>query len=422
MKLTVEPGMLRGAVDVPASKSHTIRAVIIAALAGGTSKIIKPLDSADTRSALDAARAFGATVECGEEWRITGTGGNPAVPEDVVNVGNSGTTLRLGMGLAALCNGYSVFTGDAQTRRRPVQALLDAYRALGADGFTARGNGCAPVVMRGRMRGGRTEISAVTSQFLTSLLIAAPLAEKDTAIEVRQLNEVPYVAMTLAWLESQKIAVQKRGWDYFSLRGGQRYTAFKRRMPADFSSATFFLCAAAVTGGEVTLRGLDMDDVQGDKAVVGMLEQMGARVAITAEAVKITGGELRGGDFDLNSTPDALPALAVTACFASGETRLRNVPQARIKETDRIAVMARELKKMGADIEELEDGLAVRGRPLTGAAVCGHGDHRVVMALAVAGLGAKGRTVIDTAEAVSVTFPNFVELMTQCGARMELHG
>jgi 3-phosphoshikimate 1-carboxyvinyltransferase len=151
-----------------------------------------------------------------------------------------------------------------------------------------------------------------------------------------------------------------------------------------------------------------------------MLAEMGAGVEAVPGGLRIRGGGLRGAEFDLNATPDALPALAATACFASGETRLRNVPQARLKETDRIAVMARELARMGADVEELRDGLVIRGRPLRGARVNGRGDHRVVMALAVAGLAAEGETVVDTAEAVRVTFPNFVDLMRRCGASMEL--
>jgi 3-phosphoshikimate 1-carboxyvinyltransferase len=420
MKLIVQPGQLSGEVEVPASKSHTIRAVIIAALAPGKSTIIDPLDSADTRSALDAARAFGAAVETGKDWCITGAGKKPKIPEDVIDVKNSGTTLRLGLGIAALCDGATVFTGDFQIRRRPVQPLLDAYRMLGADGFTTRGNGCAPVVMRGPMRGGRTEIKAVTSQYLSSLLIATPLAVTDTEISVPLLNEAPYAEMTLAWLDTQGIRYEREGLKLFRMRGGQSYTPFERRIAGDFSSATFFLCAAATTGSPILLRGLDMGDVQGDKAVVGMLQAMGADIETLPGGVKIRGRGLRGADLDLNSTPDALPAFAVAACFAEGETRLLNVPQARLKETDRIAVMAAELKKMGADVMELEDGLVIQGRALRGARVSGHHDHRVVMALAVAGLAARGTTTIDTAEAMGVTFPDFVEKMTRCGAKMKL--
>ena len=282
------------------------------------------------------------------------------------------------------------------------------------------GDAVAPKAHRGRITGGRTEIRAVTSQFLSSLLVSAPLAERDTEIRVLQLNEAPYVEMTLAWLEGLGVVWERRGWERFSVRGGQGHRAFERRIPGDFSSATFFLCAAAATGSELLVRGLDTADVQGDRAVVGMLAEMGAKVEPVPGGLRIRGGDLRGAEFDLNATPDALPALAAAACFASGETRLRNVPQARLKETDRIAVMARELAKMGADVEELQDGLVIRGRPLRGARVSGHGDHRVVMALAVAGLAAEGETVVDTAEAVRVTFPTFVDLMRRCGASVEL--
>ncbi len=420
MKLIIEPSKLKGEVEIPASKSHTIRAVVIASLARGRSKIINPLDSSDTRSALEACRSLGARIEKGREWIVEGTAGRPAVPEDVIDVGNSGTTLRFGMGVAALCEGHSVFTGDDQIRRRPVQPLLEAYRLLGAEGFTTRNNGCAPFVIRGRIEGGRTEIKAFTSQYLSSLLISTPLAEKNSEIRVLELNEVPYVEMTLSWLDQQGIKYERKEWKRFYIKGGQGYSGFERRIPGDFSSATFFLCAAAVTGSEISLRGLDMEDTQGDRAVVGMLRAMGAEEKISGEGVTIKGGDLKGAELDLNNTPDALPALAVAGCFASGETGLRNVAQARVKETDRIAIMARELRKMGADIKELEDGLVIKGKPLRGASVSGHNDHRIVMALAVAGLAAEGKTTIDTAEAVSVTFPNFVELMKGCGARMEL--
>ena len=422
MKLVVRPSRLKGGVAIPGSKSHTIRAVVIASLASGTSRILRPLDSSDTRAALDAARAFGAEAETGGDWVITGTAGRPSIPENVLDVGNSGTTLRLFLGAAALCDGWTVFTGDAQIRRRPVQPLIDAYRRLGAEGFTTRGNGCAPAALRGRMEGGRTEIRAVTSQYLSSLLISAPLAGKNTEVRVLQLNEIPYVEMTLSWLDAQGVAWEREEWRRFFVKGGQGYRAFERRIPGDFSSATFFLCAAAVTGGELLLDGLDMEDVQGDKAVAGMLAEMGAEIEALPGALRVRGRPLRGAEFDLNAMPDALPALAAAACFASGETRLRTVAQARLKETDRIAVMARELAKMGADIEEMEDGLVVRGRPLRGAAVDGHHDHRVVMALAVAGLAAKGETVVDTAEAISVTFPDFTDLMRRCGAEIDVVG
>ena len=270
----------------------------------------------------------------------------------------------------------------------------------------------------GGHRGGRIAIECPTSQYLSSQLIGCPLAEGDTAIRVPLLNEKPYVGMTLAWLDALGVPWQRdEGYGSFEVRGGRRYPAFERAVPADFSSATFFLVAAAVTGSELLLNGLDMQDTQGDKAVVRMMQEMGCQVAVEEDGIRIRGPHrLRGGTFDLNATPDALPSMAVAGAVAEGETRLVNVPQARLKETDRLSVMSRELRKMGAEVEELPDGLVVRGGRLRGAQVEGHGDHRVVMALAVAGLAAEGATVVSTAEAVSVTFPTFVELMRAAGA------
>jgi len=418
VKLVVESSALGGTVRVPGSKSHTIRALVIATLAEGTSEIYEPLDSLDTQACVRVCRGLGARLTLGDDWLVAGTGGNLACPDDVLDVANSGTTLYVTLGTAALGRGWSVFTGDDQIRSRSAGPLLDALRALGAEAISTRGTGCAPLLVRGPLKGGRVAIECPTSQYLTSLLINCPLAEGDTEIEVLELNEQPYVAMTLGWLASQGIRYEREGFRRFRLYGGQSYRAFQREIPGDFSSATFFLCAAAVTGSEVTLLGLDRQDTQGDKAVVDMLAAMGAGVEWVPGGLRIRGRELRGGEFDLNATPDALPAMAVTGCFARGETRLVNVPQARIKETDRLKVMREELTKMGAKVEELPDGLVIQGGALQGAVVDGRGDHRVVMALAVAGLGAAGRTEVSTAEAAAVTFPSFVELMGALGARI----
>lgn len=421
MRLLVQPAELSGAVTIPASKSHTIRGAIIAALAEGTSVLQRPLHSADAEAAVRACRGLGASIDQEpEQWRVTGVGGQVAVPEDVLDVGNSGTTLYVAAATAALADGYTVFTGDEQIRRRPVEPLLQALRDLGARAFTTRGNGCAPFVIGGPLRGGRTSIVCHTSQYLTALLLNCPLAAGDTELVVPQLSERPYVEMTLHWLRGQGLEYEASDdLQHYLIPGRQAYRAFTRAIPADFSSATFFLCAGAIGRGEITLHGLDMADPQGDKAVVGMLRQMGATVTEEAGLLRVSGGDLRGTTLDLNATPDALPALAVTACFARGETRLVNVAQARLKETDRIAVMARELARLGADIEELPDGLVIRYSPLRGATVHGHGDHRVVMALAVAGCFAEGHTDIDTAEAMAVTFPQFAELLSGLGGRLQ---
>ena len=419
MQFLVQQSRLEGAVDIPGSKSHTIRALAFALLGDGTSVIEYPLDSSDTRSCRDMIGKFGAAVELTDTaWRVTGTGGVIIPPDDVVDTGNSGTSLYIGMGIAALAEGYTVFTGDSQIRSRPAEGLLTAIARLGGAAYSTRGNGMPPVVVKGKITGGETEIRAVTSQYLTSLLMAAPLAGGDSLIRVPLLNEKPYVAMTLDWLDRLKIRYTNENYERFTVPGNQRYPCFDRRIPADFSSATFFLVAAAITGSEIILRGLDLNDTQGDKEVVTILSRMGAEIDAGDGLLRVRGGALSGGAFDLNAIPDALPALAVAACFAEGETRLANVPQARLKETDRIAVMHRELSKMGAAIEELPDGLLIRRSELRGCRVSGHHDHRVAMALAVAGLAAAGETRIDTAESVAVTFPGFRELMGSIGANI----
>ena len=422
MNLIARPSSLSGTVAIPGSKSHTIRAIALAALAHGQSVLRSPLQSADTEAALRAAAALGAETALGTDWTLTGVGGAPQAPEDVVDVANSGTTEYVMAAVAALVNGCSVFTGDEQIRRRPVEPLLAALRDLGAEAFTTRGNGCAPFVIRGPLRGGKTAIACATSQYLTALLLACPLAQGDSEIEVVSLTEHPYVEMTLHWLDQLGVQYDRVRMERFWIPGGQSYQGFAADIPADWSSATFFLCAGAIGQKPITLTGLDLTDPQGDKAVVDMLRQMGAAIEETAAGLTVSGGSLRGAELDLNATPDALPALAVTACFAEGETRLVNVAQARLKETDRIAVMAQELRKLGADVQEREDGLTIRGSRLRGAPVEGHGDHRVVMALAVAGMCGEGETTITTAEAVSVTFPNYVELMQSLGGQAEVSG
>ncbi len=420
MEFITRQSTLSGAVEIPASKSHTIRALAIASLAEGESRLARPLRSRDTDACVNVCRGLGARVEAaGDDLLVRGVAGAPAAPDDVLDVQNSGTTLYIALGMAALLDAAAVFTGDEQIRRRPAGPLLAALNDLGARAWSTRGNGAAPIVVQGPLRGGRTRIECPTSQYLTSLLICSPLAREPVEIEVPLLHERPYVHMTLGWLDEQGVRYERKDLDWFRIEPRQRYRAFEKRIPADFSSAAFFMVAAAVTGSELTLLGLDMNDAQGDKAVARMLEEMGAEVAVSPEGLRIAGRGLKAGEFDLNATPDALPAMAVAAAFADGETRLVNVPQARLKETDRIAVMCEELTRLGADCEELEDGLIVRGGGLRGGRARGHGDHRVVMALAVAGLASPEPVVVDTAEAAAITFPNFAELLQSAGGDIE---
>ncbi len=421
MQFIVRKSDMRGTVSIPGSKSHTIRALFIASLAEGRSVISCPLLSRDTFSAVDVCRAFGARFEnTGKSFLIDGFAGVPSIPENIVDVGNSGTSLRFAMMTAGLAEGWTVFTGDYQIRARPLGPLIRAMNALGGNVFSVRGNDMAPVAVGGRLKGGSAELDAFTSQYLSSILINAPLLDNDTEVVVTRLNERPYVEMTMWWLDNQGIEYQNDDFKVIRIKGGQKYKPFDMTIPGDFSSATFFMVLAAVSGGEFLLKNLDMSDPQGDKKVLDYLAEMGAVVTHTADGVLIKGNGLKGIEIDMNSTPDALPAMAVAGCFAEGETRLVNVPQARMKETDRIKVMTSELSKMGADIEELPDGLVIRQSKLKGCRVNGHDDHRIVMALAVAGLNSEGETQIETAEAVNVTLPAFPSMVRECGGNIEL--
>lgn len=411
---------LNGRVLIPSSKSHTVRALMFGLLADGTSTIRNPLDSGDTQAALQTVRTFGANVDTsGTDWTITGCGGKITPPEHVIDVLNSGTTLYIAMSIAALAEGHVIFTGDAQIRRRSAENLMGALRSLGASAFSTRGTGCAPLVVGGPLKGGHATIECPTSQYLTSLLIATPLAQAESRISIPLLHEQPYVHMTLRWLDDLNIRYEHTAdLSEFTIPAGQAYHAFDKRMAGDFSSATFFLCGAAMSEGAVLLEGLDFEDTQGDKAVVEYLRAMGVRIEVEPDGLRVYGSELHGADIDLNATPDALPAMAVLACFAKGTTRLMNVPQARMKETDRIAVMAKELTTLGASVTELEDGLEIVGGGLHGGRVHGHDDHRVVMSLCLTGLRSDTPVEVDTAEAIAVTFPSFPEKFAALGGKI----
>jgi 3-phosphoshikimate 1-carboxyvinyltransferase len=328
--------------------------------------------------------------------------------------------MNLCMGTASLTEGTTVLSGDRQIVRRPVQPLIGALNDLGAEVYSTRDNGLPPVVVKGRLRGGKTRLRGIISQYVSSLLLHCPLIERDSEIEVYDVHEKPYVQITMKWLDRQGIRYKaSEDLTRFKLFGGQSYHAQEVTIPGDFSSATFFLMAGVLCDAEITLLGLDMDDVQGDKKVVAYLQEMGADIRFENGGLRVRQGSLRGIEIDMCDTPDALPAMAVVGCFARGKTVLRNVANARLKETDRISVMAEELARLGARVEELPDGLIIHESKLTGCPVRGYGDHRVVMSLAVAGMAIPGRTEVDTAEAVEVTVPNFLELIRGLGGKME---
>jgi len=440
MRARISPHTFSGTVRIPASKSHTIRQLIIASLAGGVSEIIHPLDSLDTQSCAAACRVLGAAVaerrvpdtQALVSYTVEGNDGfRKSVRHRLIDVGNSGTTLYLALAAAGLGSEPFEFTGDEQIQRRSAAPLLEALAGLGIRAESVKGNGCVPIVIQGSWKGGQVSLACPTSQYLSALLLSAPMAPAGTVTDVTipLLNERPYIEMTLSYLDSQGIPWEAPpDFSRFVIPGGASWKPFSRSVPGDFSSAAFPACAAAISGNPVTLLGLDPDDVQGDKFFLEMLAAMGCtvnweRVPGSAEyRVTVSRcGPLRGGTFDLNATPDLLPAAAVTAAFAEGDTALVNVAHARIKETDRITVMAAELAKLGIRCTERSDGLIVHGK--TGGSVSGghagfantvidsRGDHRIVMAFAAAALSAQAPIEIDGAESAAVTYPGFLELL-----------
>lgn len=419
MIASVGRSVASGEVYAPPSKSYTHRAILITALGpGGTVK--RPLISADTRATIAACEAFGAKITRKDDIEIEGVSGKPQTPEDVINVLNSGTTLRFCSAVASLTNG-AVLTGDASIRSRPNGPLLSALNDLGVNAFSIRGNGKAPLVVHGRMKGGVAKLNgSVSSQFLSALLIASPLAEGDTKIVIEgELKSRPYAEITLDMLQEAGARIEA-GKQEFEVEGGQSYNLKSYTIPGDFSSASYPLAAAAVTGGEVVVRGV-LPSRQGDSAIVDTLKRMGAEISWDQieGVLRIRGVELNGVDVDASMTPDLVPTIAVLGSLARGKTVISNAEHVRHKETDRLHAMAIELSKMGADIKEKPDGLEIIGGKLHGAEVKGYDDHRIVMALAIAGM-AVGNTRIDTAESVDVSYPGFFQQMESMGAKVNL--
>ena len=423
MILRVDPSQVAGSVAVPGSKSHTIRAIAGALLAEGKSVVRSPLLSFDTASTLAAAIELGAKAEkFADRWEITGCGGNLTVPDKVLDMGNSGTGLRMLTAAAALAAGKVAFTGDESLCSRGMKPLLDALTMLKVKCESAPG-GHAPLSVQGSLQGGKTQVEALCSQYLSALLFAAPCIKNGSMeIEVTKLSEEPYVEITLNWL--RKLGAEftaSKDLMHFVIPGNQTLKAFDSFIPADFSTAAFPLGAGIVAGTSagVIIKNLDFNDAQGDKAVFKMLESLGAKLQYNADnSVTVYPGKLASGTLDLGQTPDALPLLAAVAAVNEGSViTLGNAGQARNKETDRIACMTRELRKMGAIIEELPDAMIITGSKLHGAVVDSWKDHRLAMALAVAALAAEGTTEIVDAESCAVTYPDFIKDFQALGAR-----
>ncbi len=422
MDVTVEnTDHLEGVVSAPPSKAYTHRMLIAASLSNGTSKIFNPLLSDDTQATLEAVKALGAETELHENyWTIHGQE-TLKTPDQPIDCRESGSTLRFMIPVAALAPGHSTFLFGASFERRPVAPLLESLKELGVESTIQRNNSSV-MVRGGGIRGGKTSIRGdISSQFISGLLFACPKANEDTEIAVTtKLESKGYVEMTFEVLVEHGLegAVNPE-LSCLWIPANQSYRPCDHTVPGDFSSAAFLLAAAAVTSSRVTVKNLEYQTAQGDRAIVSILEEMGAAVKIRDNSVEVDGGQLVGVDIDAKDIPDLVPVCAVLACYAEGRSEIYNAKRLRYKESDRLDSISTELKKMGADIIVNEDGLTINGSSgLHGATIDPHNDHRIAMACAVAALGAVGETKIQNVECINKSYPQFFSDLRVLGANV----
>ena len=407
-------GPIHASVRPPGSKSITNRALPCAAVACGESILTGLLDSEDTRVMLDALGKLGVEVTLNADRttaQVIGLGGAPRTktPLDLF-VANSGTSIRFLTAFCAAGQGEFRLDGIERMRERPIRDLLAGLEQLGAtlDAPT----GCPPVTIHAKgLLGGRATIAGnISSQFLSGLLMAAPLAQSPVELMVKgELVSKPYIEMTLAVMRSFGVDVEASSMlDRFAISAPCTYQARTYTVEPDASAASYFFAMAAITGGTVTVEGLSRDSLQGDVEFCDCLEQMGCEVTYQADQITVTGKPLRGIDVDMNAISDTVQTLAVVALFAEGPTQIRNVAHIRHKETDRISAVATELRKLGATVAESDSGLAITPGTMQAAAIDTYNDHRMAMSFALAGLKIPGVKINDP-DCVQKTYPAFFE-------------
>ncbi len=399
---------INAVIEAPPSKSYTNRALIVAALANGKSIIKNPLFSDDTKYMAAALEKFGVRIGRKSNALIVhGTSGKLSTPKEAVFAGNAGTTMRFITSLAALCAGETLITGDKRMQQRPIGDLLDALRQLGVKSRSR--SGFPPVkIYGGSFIGGFARIKGSTSsQYLSSIMMCAPYAKKDVKIGIiGELASKPYADITLDVMKNFGVIAKNTDYKKFEMPHGAAYMPRAYKVEGDASNASYFLAAAAITNGRVKVKNLNPDSKQGDINFAGILEKMGCSVKKGKDFIEVIGGALKSIDVDMNQMPDIVPTLAVTSMFADSTTTIRNVPNLRVKETDRISALVKELRKIGANAKEMKDGLKIRRRRLQKAIIETYDDHRMAMSFAVAGLAISGIR-IKNPSCVNKSFPQF---------------
>lgn len=410
---------LNATVSIPGSKSYTQRALMVACLATGKTYLHNALLSEDTEYLIEALRSLGSEIVVrDEDMVISGTGGAIRNPGREIYLGDNGTAMRFLTSLVSLGKGVFTLTGSPRLCARPIKPLLDALRELGADAQSANEGGYPPVVVHADgLRGGRVALRDIeSSQYISSLLICAPFAERDTVIELHgHTLSLPYIDMTLAVMREFGVAVKTEVPNRYVVKSAQRYEGRRYRVEGDVSSASYFFLAAALCRGRVRVQNVNPQTLQGDMRLLAIMERLGCTVARGDRWVEVRGGDLASGDysFDLGDMPDMVPTLSVLAAVRPGRTIITNVPHLRVKESNRLAALVNELTKVGVRAEETGDGLVIDGGRPHGAAIETYRDHRIAMSFAILGLTIPGITIKDK-ECVNKSFPGFWERLETC--------
>ncbi len=400
-------------VRVPGSKSYTHRMLIAAALSDGCCVVENGLRSEDTLLTKDALIRMGAKIaDVDGRFEIEGVRGVLKKPREPVYLGNSGTSMRLLTGVAALCDGVCELTGSKRMKERPIDDLLDALNNLGVEAVSIDGNGCPPVrISGGRVKGGKTSIRCkISSQFLSSLLLIGPYTTEGVDIRVVEGPvSKPYIDMTVEVMRLCGAKIDREGYERFSVPGGQVYKAGVYQVEPDCSQAGYFWGAAAITGAGVKVLGTTEKSIQGDVRFARVLGRMGCEVEEESDGICVRGGPLKGIEADMADMPDMVPTLAVVAAFAKGTTEVKNVAHLKAKESDRLGSVVDELVKMGIEASCTDDGMTIVGGNPRGAEIRTYNDHRIAMAFSMAGLKVPG-VKIENERCVDKSFPNYWEV------------
>ena len=410
-------GRAEGKVSPPPSKSHTHRAIIMSALSEGRCEVSSPLISFDTRATMDAVRAMGAVVT-EREGSVTVECESIHAPDRTIDVMNSGTTMRLMTGISSLFSEKVVLTGDSSIQKRPMGPLLDSLSA--AEVECSSNGGKPPVEVRGPITGSELVIDGgVSSQFVSSLIMSSPLTGRPTDVRITgHLVSKPYIDITTSMMGKFGVEVTEEGNVFHA--EPQHYRPTDYRVPADFSSSAFPLVAGGIAG-RVTARGMDMSDPQGDRKIIDVLKEAGCDVEVSGDEVTCSNtGRLEGAEIDMGDIPDLFPVVAVLLSTAKGRSRLYGAPHLRFKESDRIALTENMLRTLGADIRGTEDGCVIEGvERLHGGRIEHNGDHRMMMAAAVASLVSDGPVSMENDACWNVSYPGFPEQMRSIGMDIE---